>query len=198
MLSSALSFFFCLCPLPLCPALFSALSPNVPPQGVGLVVCGDDKGSLWLYNMPTMVQVSNRCNVTRVDLQFLQPRPTPQTQPEPMKRVVDPTTRLMWPELQDDHLENSRKVGGSSLYLMPPYNLVPTLPPCPHLTMTPYPHLATLPSPCYLPLAFHLNPPQVPLDRHDIIIDKVAASFDNNHIVAVTSNNMVGSRTSDS
>ena len=26
-------------------------------QGVGLVVCGDDKGSLWLYNMPTMVQV---------------------------------------------------------------------------------------------------------------------------------------------
>jgi hypothetical protein len=46
----------------------------------------------------------------------------------------------MWPELQDDHLENSRKV---------------------------------------------------PLDRHDIIIDKVAASYDNNHIVAVTSNNMV-------
>ena len=24
--------------------------------------------------------------------------------------MVDPTTRLMWPELQDDHLENSRKV----------------------------------------------------------------------------------------
>ncbi len=48
--------------------------------------------------------------------------------------------RLHWPELQDDHLENSRKV---------------------------------------------------PLDRHDIIIDKVAASHDNAHIVAVTSNNMV-------
>ena len=48
--------------------------------------------------------------------------------------------RLMWPELQDDHLENSRKV---------------------------------------------------PLDRHNIIIDKVAASHDNSHIVAVTSNNMV-------
>ena len=46
----------------------------------------------------------------------------------------------MWPELQDDHLENSRKV---------------------------------------------------PLDRHDIIIDKVAASHDNNFVVAVTSNNMV-------
>jgi len=87
-------------------------------KGVGLVVCGDDKGSLWLYNMPSMIQ----------------------TCPEPIKKVIDPTTRLMWPELQDDHLENSRKV---------------------------------------------------PLDRHDIIIDKVAASHDNNHIVAVTSNNMV-------
>ena len=29
------------------------------------------------------------------------------------------------------------------------------------------------------------------LDKHDIIIDKVAASHDNSHIVAVTSNNMV-------
>ena len=52
----------------------------------------------------------------------------------------NPFPRLMWPELQDDHLENSRKV---------------------------------------------------PLDRHNIIIDKVAASHDNSHIVAVTSNNMV-------
>ena len=42
---------------------------------------------------------------------------------EPIKKVVEPSTRLMWPELQDDHLENSRKV---------------------------------------------------PLDRHDIIIDKVS------------------------
>lgn len=44
------------------------------------------------------------------------------TQPEPLRKIVEPSTRLMWPELQDDHLENSRKV---------------------------------------------------PLDRHDIIIDKV-------------------------
>ncbi len=29
------------------------------------------------------------------------------------------------------------------------------------------------------------------IDKHDIIIDKVAASHDNSHIVAVTSNNMV-------
>ena len=25
-------------------------------------------------------------------------------------KAIAPTTRLMWPELQDDHLENSRKV----------------------------------------------------------------------------------------
>ena len=54
--------------------------------------------------------------------------------------TFSPFSRLMWPELQDDHLENSRKV---------------------------------------------------PVDRHNIIIDKVAASHDNSHIVAVTSNNMV-------
>ena len=87
-------------------------------KGKGLVVCGDDKGSLWMYNMPNMCKP----NQSKIN-------------PE-----VEPTTRLMWPELQDDHLENSRKV---------------------------------------------------PLDRHDIIIDKVAASHDNLHIVAVTSNNMV-------
>jgi len=87
-------------------------------KGKGLVVCGDDKGSLWLYNMPQMT-LPNAHSI---------------------KNKVEPTTRLMWPELQDDHLENSRKV---------------------------------------------------PLDRHDIIIDKVAASHDNLHIVAVTSNNMV-------
>jgi len=87
-------------------------------KGMGLVVCGDDKGSLWLYNMPGMTKPN----------------------PAPVRGKVEPTTRLMWPELQDDHLENSRKV---------------------------------------------------PLDRHDIIIDKVAASHDNQHIVAVTSNNMV-------
>jgi len=87
-------------------------------KGVGLVVCGDDKGSLWLYNMPGMAEQN----------------------PDPIQKTIEPTTRLMWPELHDDHLENSRKV---------------------------------------------------PLDRHDIIIDKVTPSYDSNHIVAVTSNNMV-------
>eukprot|EP00088_Acartia_fossae_P042856 TRINITY_DN4510_c0_g1_i13.p1 TRINITY_DN4510_c0_g1~~TRINITY_DN4510_c0_g1_i13.p1 ORF type:complete len:434 (+),score=129.81 TRINITY_DN4510_c0_g1_i13:47-1348(+) len=87
-------------------------------KGKGLVVCGDDKGSLWLYNLPGLTTSGA----------------------DPIKKIVEPTTRLMWPELQDDHLENSRKV---------------------------------------------------PLDRHDIIIDKVTVSADSNHIVAVTSNNMV-------
>ena len=62
------------------------------------------------------------------------------------------------------------------------------------LTLSPGPH-------CHLVLTLPPGPhqaPQVPLDRHDIIIDKVAASFDNNHIVAVTSNNMVGSLASSS
>ena len=84
-----------------------------------MICCGDDKGSLWLYNLP----------------QFGKDSPTPN-----IKSRIEVSTRLLWPELQDDHLENSRKV---------------------------------------------------PLDRHDIIIDKVAASHDNNYVVAVTSNNMV-------
>ena len=94
--------------------------------GKGLIACGDDKGSLWLYNLPQFGRDGS----------------------PPIKDKVDPTTRLGWPELQDDHLENSRKI---------------------------------------------------PMDKHNIIIDKVAASHDNSHIVAVTSNNMVciWKRTSD-
>jgi len=89
-------------------------------KGKGLICCGDDKGSLWLYHQPQFGKDSAKSL--------------------PSGKSIPPTTRLMWPELQDDHLENSRKV---------------------------------------------------PLDKHDIIIDKVAASHDNSHIVAVTSNNMV-------
>jgi uncharacterized membrane protein YgcG len=97
------------------------------PLGKGLIACGDDKGSLWLYNLPQFGKGSGASVI---------------------KDKIDPTSRLMWPELQDDHLENSRKI---------------------------------------------------PMDRHNIIIDKVAASHDNSHIVAVTSNNMVciWKRTSD-
>ena len=87
--------------------------------GNGLIACGDDKGSIWVYDMPQFAQESTVAQ---------------------NKSKITPTTRLMWPELQDDHLENSRKV---------------------------------------------------PLDRHDIIIDKLAVSHDRNFVVAVTSNNMV-------
>lgn len=51
-------------------------------QGVGLVVCGDDKGSLWLYNLPEMVK----------------------TNPTALSKPVDPTAMLMWPELQVSRL----------------------------------------------------------------------------------------------
>ena len=66
----------------------------------------------------------------------------------------------MWPELQDDHLENSRE------YIFIQFLAI-------FLTK------------------FFWFLGKVPLDRHDIIIDKVAASHDNNFVVAVTSNNMV-------
>lgn len=87
-------------------------------KGKGMICCGDDKGTLWLYNQPQYGKDGAPV----------------------AKFPIDPTTKLAWPELQDDHLENSRKV---------------------------------------------------PLDRHDIIIDKVATSHDSNYVVAVTSNNMV-------
>lgn len=87
-------------------------------KGKGMICCGDDKGSLWLYNLPQYGKDGSAA----------------------AKGLIEPTTKLAWPELQDDHLENSRKV---------------------------------------------------PLDKHDIIIDKVATSHDTNYVVAVTSNNMV-------
>ena len=87
-------------------------------QGVGLVVCGDDKGTIWLYNMPTMGQ----------------------TCPEPIKKVVNPTIKLIWPDVEVDHLEKSSKVQ---------------------------------------------------LDWQNIVINKVATSYDKKTIVAVTSNNVV-------
>ena len=66
-------------------------------SGKGLICCGDDKGSLWLYHQP---QFGKDC-----------------AKPMTSGKAIAPTTRLMWPELQDDHLENSRKVplGNSSI-----------------------------------------------------------------------------------
>ena len=48
-------------------------------KGKGLICCGDDKGSLWLYNVPQFGKDSAA----------------------PIKKVVDPSARLMWLELQD-------------------------------------------------------------------------------------------------
>ena len=52
--------------------------------GKGLICCGDDKGSLWLYNLP----------------QFGRDSPNPA-----LKTKIDVSTRLMWPELQVSFLE---------------------------------------------------------------------------------------------
>ena len=50
----------------------------------GLVVCGDEQGTLWLYHMSTMVQ----------------------TDPKSVNGVLEPNTRILWPEIQDDYNRN--------------------------------------------------------------------------------------------
>ena len=87
-------------------------------------------------------------------------KPIIQTCPEPIKRVVDPTTRLMWPELQDDHLENSRKVLFSFIVHMMEQCVLLYMRDLDEKTVCPF-------------LKVDFMPLQVPLDRHDIIIDKV-------------------------
>jgi len=100
-------------------------------KGKGLVVCGDDKGSLWLYNLPQMVKHNAI----------------------PIKGVVEPTKIIMWPEMQDDQFKNSKVKMKEDLLK---------------------------------------NSRKAPLKGGcDIIIDKVAVSHENLHIVAVTSNNIV-------
>ena len=55
---------------------------------VGLVVCGDDQGSLWLYDMSTRAK----------------------TWSQPMKdTIMEPNTRILWPDVQDDHSKNPGK-----------------------------------------------------------------------------------------
>ena len=51
-------------------------------SGKGLICCGDDKGTLWLYNLPQYGKDGS-----------------PATKSE-----VEPSKQLQWPELQDDHL----------------------------------------------------------------------------------------------
>jgi len=87
-------------------------------KGTGLICCGDDKGSIWLYHHPQFGTNSSK----------------------KFSDEIEPSSLLMWPEIHDEHLEKSRKV---------------------------------------------------PLDQHEILIDKVITSHDKSHIVAVTSNNMI-------
>ena len=82
-------------------------------KGDGLVVCGDDQGTLWLYDMSTMVQ----------------------TCPKPVQGILEPNTRIPWPEVQDDYSRNP--------------------------------------------------------ESKEILVNKVATSWDSEFIVAVTSSNMV-------
>ena len=57
-------------------------------KGAGLIVCGDDLGSLWLYDTPPLVQ---SCTKTK-------------------RSEVDPSTRLLWPEVHDDYLDKNGKL----------------------------------------------------------------------------------------
>jgi hypothetical protein len=59
-------------------------------KGSGLICCGDDKGSLWLYNQPKLV-LDCKTNSSRSE-------------------TILPTVKLMWPDVQDDKLENTRKL----------------------------------------------------------------------------------------
>ena len=45
--------------------------------GIGLICCGDDTGTLWLYNLPQCGKDGSA----------------------PAKGLVQPTTKLAWPEL---------------------------------------------------------------------------------------------------
>merc|ERR1712179_585957 len=92
----------------------------------GLICCGDDEGSLWVYEHPALGK-----HTTNGDLEYN----------EEEADLIKANIRLMWPDLQDVHLENSENIPER--------------------------------------------------ERYDIIVDKVSVSQDSEHIVAVTSNNMV-------
>ena len=92
----------------------------------GLICCGDDQGSLWVYEQSSLV---NRLAIG--DWKYN----------EEESSVIKANVRLMWPNLEDVHLDKSEE-----------------------------------------------NPEE---EGYNIIVDKVAVSQDSEHIVAVTSNNMV-------
>jgi len=99
---------------------------NMGCNRLGLICCGDDQGSLWVYEQRSLGK-----HMAVGDLKYNEKEPD----------LIKANVRLMWPDLQDVNLENSES-----------------------------------------------HPEK---DRYDIIVDKVAVSQDSEHIVAVTSNNMV-------
>ena len=91
-----------------------------------MICCGDDQGSLWVYEQSTLVK-----RLAIGDWEYN----------EEESGTIKANVRLMWPKLEDVHLENSGENDNEESY--------------------------------------------------NIIVDKVAVSQDSEHIVAVTSNNMV-------
>jgi len=62
---------------------------NIGCNAQGLICCGDDVGSLWVYDQPDL------------DMMGGKGRYPP---------VLKPDVRLMWPPVQDDHLENTEEI----------------------------------------------------------------------------------------
>ena len=61
-----------------------------------MIACGDDKGSLWLYNLAQYGKDGA----------------------PPTKGLIDPTIKLAWPELQDDHLVSRSRLRFIKLYYL--------------------------------------------------------------------------------
>lgn len=66
---------------------------NIGCNSQGLICCGDDEGALWLYNQPGL-------NVNAPDVI---------SDCKKESKLVKANIRLLWPDLQDEHLENSKE-----------------------------------------------------------------------------------------
>ena len=58
-------------------------------KGKGLIACGDDRGTIWVYNLPQFGKDGGK----------------------PIKGKVEPMTKLEWPDLQDDRQNNNSPKG---------------------------------------------------------------------------------------
>ncbi|KAF2351586.1 WD40-repeat-containing domain [Trinorchestia longiramus] len=90
-----------------------------------VLVCGDDKGSLWLYDLHAVINGDIASPITGA---------------KALKNPLRPTAMLLWPNLDDPEVEKAGKLR---------------------------------------------------LDSYDIVVDKCCISDGADHVVAVTSNNMV-------